>query len=320
MKQWLKYGVLVPLFAVCTARAQNNTSPYSIIGIGDIEKGSFDRTTGMGYAGVALSSNRYMYHANPASYSRLDAHFFDIEISTRYKGVSYAGTPITDPTQNSSSDIQFKKITMAVKPWRHWAVSVGLVPFSTANYSFYGVKSVLGSPYQPVAYYQGSGSTNQFYLANSFEINKNFSIGFQASYLFGQLQEKETLNSGVTDSILLTTRNIYLGNLYYKIGAQYQGKINKNWQVALGATASPQTRLRADYGLTVQNGNSLLLNDEFYRSNYFTLPKMYTGGVAAIYKDKFTFAADYHYEDWSKLDYKGISYALVNSNRYSVGT
>ena len=59
---------IIPILMFCSAvsgslieaKAQNNTSPYSLIGIGDIEKSSFDRTSGMGHAGVALSSNRYI--------------------------------------------------------------------------------------------------------------------------------------------------------------------------------------------------------------------------------------------------------------------
>src|ERR1700755_1188305 len=97
------------LFVLClsctimAAHAQNNTSPYSIIGIGDIEKSAFDRTSGMGHAGIALSSNRFLFQANPASYSALDEHFFHFEVSSRYKSVGYSGTPITDPTQSQSS-------------------------------------------------------------------------------------------------------------------------------------------------------------------------------------------------------------------------
>ncbi|MFY8128077.1 MAG: hypothetical protein ACOVMM_06845, partial [Chitinophagaceae bacterium] len=51
--------------------AQNNSSPYSIMGIGDIEKSSLDRTSGTGHAGVAMYSDRYMIAANPASYVNL---------------------------------------------------------------------------------------------------------------------------------------------------------------------------------------------------------------------------------------------------------
>ncbi len=306
---------------ICTGslKAQNNTSPYSIIGIGDLEKSTFDRTTGMGHAGVALSSSRFMYQANPASYSRLDEHFFYFEFSTRYKTVNYSGAPITDPTQSSSSDIQFKKIALAIKPKPRWAISVGLLPFSTSNYSFSGKKYVQGSNITANAYYEGSGSTNQFYIANSYAINKNLSVGLQASYIFGQLQETETLSQDIADSTLSTNRNIFLGNPYLKFGFQYKGKINSQLEIAVGATASNTTKLRADYALTVKDGNTVLLDNEYYKSNYFSLPVTYTGGIAAIYRNKYTFAADYNYQGWSNLNYKGISYSLVNSQRLSVG-
>src|SRR5476651_1910028 len=114
------FCVICLISTAMTAHAQNNTSPYSIIGIGDIEKSSFDRTSGMGHAGIALSSNRFLYQANPASYASIEEHFFYFELSTRYKSVSYSGTAITDPTQSQSSDIQFKKIALALKPKRKW--------------------------------------------------------------------------------------------------------------------------------------------------------------------------------------------------------
>lgn len=302
-----------------TLHAQNNTSAYSIIGIGDIEKSSFDRSSGMGHAGVALSSNRFLNQANPAAFGRLDEHFFYAEVSGRYKGTSYSGTPVTDPTQSQSSDAQFKKIAIALKLRPRWAISVGILPYSTSNYSFSGMKTVQGTNFSTPAFYEGSGSTNQFYLTNSYSITKNLFIGVQASYLFGQLQETETLTPGLTDSALVTTRNIYLGNIMFKGGLQYRAKINKDWAVSVGATVANKTKLRADYGLHVTDGNTVVVNNEFYRSNYFSVPTSYTGGVAVTYKDAYTLTADYNYQGWSDMNYKGINYSLVNSQRYSVG-
>ncbi len=307
---------------ICTAtvgHAQNNTSPYSIIGIGDLEKSSFDRTSGMGHAGIALSSNRYFYQANPASYSALDEHFFYFEAATRFKSVTYAGTPITDITQNQSNDLQFKKIALAIKIKPRWAVSFGLLPFSTVNYSFYGKKSIQGSNLFTDAYYKGSGSTNLAYVANSFTISKNFSVGLQTSWLFGQLDETESLSDQVTDSAVVTNRNISLGNPYLKLGLQYKGKLNKKWDLALGGTIANKTKLTANYSLLAKSGNSILIDNQYYTEKYFTLPVNYTTGIAAIYKNAYTFAVDYNYQGWSETKVSGIGYALVNSQRISAG-
>jgi hypothetical protein len=305
--------------AVTAVRAQNNTSPYSIIGIGDIEKSYFDRTSGMGHAGVALSSPRFFYQSNPASIAALDEHFFYFEVSGRYKGVSYSGQAVNDPSNSQSSDIQFKKAVFAIKPRPHWALSVGLVPYSTSNYSFYATRSVQGSNLTADAYYQGSGGVNQFYFTNSFNIGKNFHIGLQASYLFGQLLEEETLSQGITDSTLYTRRNIYIGNPMLKLGFQYKLNLSKNLNVSIGGTASNKTKLCADYGLLVKDGNTTLINNEYYKSNYFSIPLTYTGGAAINYKDAYTLAFDYTYQGWNDLNYKGINYSLVNSQRYAGG-
>jgi hypothetical protein len=318
----MKRSVVYTIFFLCAASgsyAQNNTSPYSIIGIGDLEKSMFDRTSGMGHAGIALSSNRFLYQGNPASYSKIDEHFFYMEVSSRFKNVAYSGSAITDPTQSNSSDLQFKKITMAIKPKPHWALSFGLLPFSTSNYSFYGKKTVQGSNYTADAYYEGSGSTNQFYVANSFEITKNFSVGVQAAYLFGQLEEKETIAAAVSDTSLITTRNIYLGSPYLKLGAQYKIKLNKKWDVSLGATVANKTRMNANYDLEVKEESIAIISKQSFKSNYFTIPFTYTGGVAVTYQNAYTLAVDYDHQDWSTLNYNGLGYSLVNSQKIAAG-
>ncbi len=301
------------------SRAQNNNSPYSIIGIGDIEKSAFDRTSGMGHAGIALSSNRFFYQSNPASFSAIEPHFFYFEMATRFKSQSYSGVPVTDPTQSQSSDVQVKKMAIAIKPRPRWALSIGLMPYSTVNYSFSARKSIIGSSITADGYYEGSGSTNQFYITNSFQLTKKLSFGVQATYLFGQLKETETLSQGVTDSTLLTTRNIYLGSPFVKLGLQYKTKINSDWSMAMGLTASNKVNFTADYTLQVQNGYTIVKNTEFYKDNYFGVPASVTAGLAVIYKNAYTLAADVNRQNWSNLNYKGINYSLVNSQRISVG-
>jgi hypothetical protein len=56
------FAIVVASLGSKQAMAQNNTSPYSMLGIGDLEKSNFDRTSGMGHAGVA----RFLCGAGPA--------------------------------------------------------------------------------------------------------------------------------------------------------------------------------------------------------------------------------------------------------------
>ena len=303
--------------------AQNTSSPYSIIGLGDIEKSYFDRTSGLGYGGVALSSDRYVLLSNPASFSFLTnpsySNPFYFEVAARYKNVSYSGSAITSNTANQSNDLQFKKISFAIKPKARWGLSFGLMPFSSSNYSFNGIKKVQGGTFDVDASYQGTGSTNLLYLSNSFLIAKNLSVGIQSSLLFGQIDDKETVYSSITDSILATTRSLFLSSPYFKGGILYNLKFNKNLKFALGATGSLKTNVNASYKLTVMDGNTTLKTIDEKRNNYTSLPIMGAIGIAATYKDNYTFVLDYAAQNWSSLKYQGTNYSLKNSSKISAG-
>ena len=303
--------------------AQNTSSPYSIIGLGDIEKSFFDRTSGLGHGGVALSSDRYFFVGNPASFSFLESptfrnpFYFDLAI--RYKNVGFAGSAITNSTANQSNDLQFKRLSFAIKPTAKWGLSLGMLPFSSANYSFKGLKAIQGGGFNVEAQYDGSGSGNLLYFTNSYMIAKNLSIGVQSSVLFGQYNDKEIIYSAVTDSVLTTDRNVVLSSPYFKGGILYKKQVNKNWNISIGATGSLKTNLNADYQIKVTDGNTTLKNVNERRNNYTALPIIGTVGVAATLNNKYTFVVDYSGQNWSALNYRGANYSLSNSSRISGG-
>ena len=299
--------------------AQNNTSPYSMLGIGDLEKSNFDRTSGMGHAGVALSSNRFIYQANPASFAALDQHFLFFEASARFKNVSYTGTPITDLTNSVSNDLQFKKVSLGTKVTPRWAVGFGLHPYSTISYSFAGVKAIQGSNLFADAFYSGTGNTSIAHITNSYAVNKNLQVGLQTSYVFGHSEESETLAGQLADSLINTVRNRTVGQARFKFGVQYKTTLNKEWDVAVGGTYSPKTNLWSNTSVKARSGNTILLQNDYYESSYFTLPVAYQAGVAATFKKAFTLALDYQYEGWRQTNYSGVSYVLDDSRRYSGG-
>ncbi len=301
-----------------TASAQTNTSPYSIVGIGDIEPGYNDHGTGMADASVSLSSPRYIYNANPASLGSLDEHFYSFELGTRFKGVKYSGKYVS-LTSNSSTDLQFSRLAMAIKIKKFWGASVGLAPYSSSNYSFYNDKYIVGTTTSVNTHYTGTGGLNQFYFANGFRINKHLSIGVQASVLFGSLMQNEVLNTTLTTDSITTTRDLYLSKLLPKAGIQYHTKISKNLQLNLGAAATAKASLNANYALTVQEGSTVLVNDSTIKQSYFAMPLNYTAGASLVYKNAFTLSADYQAQKWGDVQYKGLGYSLTNSNRISAG-
>jgi hypothetical protein len=315
-----RIGLIISVYfaTVITVNAQNNTSPYSVAGIGDIENGYFDRATGMANSGLSLSSSRFLFQANPATYSSLDDHFFHAELSARFEADYYQGS-FVNTASNTSTDLQIKKLAFAIKVKKRWGISFGLLPFSNSNYSFYAPKSILGSSYVSQAYYVGSGGLNQVYFANSYQLTKELSIGLHSAFIFGHLQQTETVGAGIIDSALTTTSNTYYTNPYFKLGVQYHKKLSSKLQMGLGATGSLQTKLRTVQSVTLLDGNSQAYTNGNYSNDYYRLPYTYGAGVSAIIKDRYTISTDYNFQSWSNQLYSGVGYSLTNSQRYSAG-
>lgn len=161
-RNFLSIITLLAVACPVTGPAQTVSSPYSLIGIGDLESSSYSRLSGMANTGLSLRSGKTLLFANPASLSGLDDHFFIFEVAMRGKSVSYSGTAI-DATNNKNSDFTFKKVSagIKIKPW--WGSSVGLAPFSGVNYLFNVQKSIEGATSFYNAAYDGNGGVNQVY-------------------------------------------------------------------------------------------------------------------------------------------------------------
>lgn len=304
----------------CRVAAQNTTSPYSILGIGDIEQSTFDRTSGMGHAGLAYRSTRNMNHSNPASYTALPKQFFNVEVSARGKFTKYFGNNVNMNTSDGvSQDFSPEKIALGVKINNWWGSGVGLSPFSTSNYYFSDNSTILGTTDVAKHVYNGSGGVHQVYWANGVQLGKHFSVGVNAALLFGSLNQEDSILSGSGDPLVTTTRNIYLRNFYFLYGAQYSGKLNKHWNINVGGTFSNKTGLLAEYTTQVTDHTGEVIKDVPLQNSTYSIPLTYGAGVSAVMNNKYTFSADYKYQNWGSLNYQGSGYALVNSTRYSVG-
>ncbi|CAN5581514.1 membrane protein [soil metagenome] len=300
-------------------KAQNNSSPYSVLGIGDIENSSFNRYTGMANAGIALTDTRHINNSNAASLTGLNEHFYSFEISMRYKQSIYTGGNV-DASYNKSADFAIRRINLAMKVSKKWGSSVGLQPFSTAAYSYNALKNIQGTLTNVAASYEGEGGVNQFYWANGVKLTKNTSIGLTSSFLFGSLRQTENLlgSDNVTPE-LTTVQNTYLRNYYFNIGLQTSLQLNKTWDTRYGITFSPKTDLFAEYTTDVTSSDGVSLKNDVTKNDYFTLPAIVNAGIAFIKDAKYTFTINGQYQNWSSLKYQGNNYQLVNSNKLSLG-
>jgi hypothetical protein len=142
----MKLSIIILLLSVTSFRvmAQGNFSPYSQMGIGDLEDEFYNRTSGLANTGIAYRSNRFLITNNPASLSGLTDQYFTMETGIRGSFINYSGKPV-DLASTQSGDITFRRLVMGIKASKHWGTSIGLVPFSTQNYEFNVPYFLLGS-------------------------------------------------------------------------------------------------------------------------------------------------------------------------------
>ena len=300
------------------ALAQNNSSPYSVLGIGDIETSYFNRYTGMANSGIALADERYINNSNAASLPALREHFFSFEISARFKQVVYSGAGVTAP-DNKTGDFAVRRINLAAKITKRWGSSLGLMPFSTSNFSYLTNKNIQGTPLNVVANYEGDGGVNQFYWSNGYKITKNTSIGVMSSFLFGTMNQTEQILSSDLSTSLTTKNSIYLRNYYFNFSLQSKLKLSKKWMSTYGVTYSPKTNLFAEYSIDVKSNDITEIKKELTKNDFFRLPATVNVGIALIKNNKYTFTANGQAQDWNAVKYSGSNYQLVNSNKLSIG-
>jgi len=311
--------------------AQTNASPYSMIGIGDINYNYYDRSAGMGNSGISLSSpnGSYMYLANPASFADLRDMYFKGEVSANFKGVSYSGNPLNTSAKNNSTDLQFQKILFGLKVKHWWGMGFGLKQFSSINYTYTGTQNINNSNITVPINIDGHGGLNQFFWTNAFRVAKGLNVGIESSYLFGSQQQQKTMTAdGIINSEdLNTTVTNYYHKLYFKGGIQYHTKLNDRWRLGIGVIGSNKSVLSGNttYDLTQGNLDQLtvpttIVKDSAIGTTKFTLPLMLGGGISLNYDNRWTFAADYQRQQWKDAgNPSGLGYFYGNAQRISGG-
>jgi opacity protein-like surface antigen len=287
-----------------STKAQSTTSPYSILGIGDIENKDYGKFFGMASASVALRSASYVNLSNPASLTALDANMINIDINGRWHSGKFLYNA-SDTLTSSNNDAAIRRLSLTFRPGKIWGLSFGIKPYSSVNYLLsQNLNLQNGGTSNMVKTVTGSGGINQAYIANGFRINKNFSIGLTASYLFGSLSSSTAYV--YQDLSIDITRKEYqeLRSFQFQGGFQYSGKISPYVTQQFGITLSNPATLKGDYS-TDYLVNDTIIQSDSKGNKEFRIPLQLGLGYALEINNKMTIAAGYTFSNWErqKLDY-----------------
>jgi len=332
----LKNLLLLNCFLVCTfvltdtyaqkeSRLTGN-SPYSALGLGDINPLGAIATEAMGGTGLTFGNGIYVNTLNPAMLVKTRFVAFSTGIRGQYKTLSDGRNSQTDFGANLSHVM----LAFGMKP--KWTMSVGLRPHSSVEYESRFTSTIQGTSNQVQYIYKGQGGFSKATVGSGHMIGKSLYIGAEAAYYFGSVSRDTTsrllLNDG-EDYYLRYTDRINANGVGLKTGFTWQQKLSSKWFLNVGGTYEFRSKLKGDQlrSLTTliegQNGPQVLKKPDTLSigSGSLQLPSQYALGISIESPLKWIFAVEYSKQDWTAYrNFQGAAESpLTASDKIAVG-
>ncbi len=300
--------------AATVAWGQAASTPFSYLGIGETYGNALTHNQGM--AGVGISNPQYYFlnNQNPAllvfnRFTVFEAGFIGERRTVKGNGISET---------NGNGNLNYLATAFPVK-YGKWSTSIGLMPYSSVNYKLDYLDSIEGSTTNTVNVEEtGEGGINQFFWSNGVVLNKDFSIGLKATYLFGSIirQYSNVLTTGSSASIpyqpTIYARN-YVKDLNFTAGVSFHkdslgGK--KNYKLNIGTVYNFKASLNTEYYARVERRNSSGIVDSTTVINSIkgniTVPSSFSAGISIANREFWVLGFDFTYLDYRKFrDFSG---------------
>jgi len=297
-------------------------SPYSRYGLGDIQLKGFTQQLAMGGITYGLRSPVYININSPASYASIKITTFEVGIRNT---TVEQHTSTLKQTKNSTS-LSYVALAFPVTNW--WGGSFGLTPYSSVGYKISN-KETLPNIGEVNYLFEGSGGTNQVFIGNAFSVFKNLSIGFNASYLFGELNKERRAIFPSTGYYFNTKEKntIDIGGFDFQYGLQYKQNLKKEYSLTFGATMGFASSIKAKRTILSEtyaetNDIEVIKDTSYYSANNkgtINLPQRIGFGIVLKKSENFLMGIDYTMQQWNKFSIFGESDSLVNSSTLALG-
>ena len=323
------------------------SSPYSRYGIGELNTTGLAPAVGMGNSTIAYLNDTispyFINISNPASYSQLRLTTIDAGVLSNTIKIESADT---SKIVNNTS---IAYLAFGFPITKKWGMSAGLMPYSSVGYIITDTKNIdnIGN----VDYsYKGTGGINRAYLGNSFSLFSNLlprkdrlSFGFNASYLFGSINNERTNSFGSTGYYdTRITRSINISDITFDAGMLFthtvdsiketrkdsSGKISiqkkdiEDLKFTLGLTFTPTDNISATsniVGLAEVSNFIDTIENTIDKKGNIKLPLMLGTGFSIKKGERWILNLDYGMQQWSKFMLFDEHGGLNNSMRFGLG-
>lgn len=317
------------ILSAFSASAQStSSSPYSRFGLGLLQQQSLPQNMAMG--GIATGvrtiggySNINML--NPASYSGVGLTTIDIGA---YATINTLQNSVAKQT---GADFRLNHLAFAIPVTRGTsALSFGLLPYSDLGYNYNQITKIDTNTVNSV--YGGEGGLSKAYLGYGFSLFKHLSLGFNVSYIFGNLRQTRSVeipNYYATSFNTRVEQSQSIKGLSYDYGVQYQFDLSTTSKLVLGysgtlrSTLTSSNKYVSTQYLTDGNGAESTASDTTYIrqgvDSKIKLPLVQNFGISYQKEGHYLIGADYSRGNWSQMTIDGVSQGLNNTESYRIG-
>ncbi|MBL0095804.1 MAG: hypothetical protein IPP46_04445 [Bacteroidetes bacterium] len=301
----------------------STVSPYSRFGPGELLFNGFAHQRGMGGTSLAESYIGRLNFSNPASYAYDSLMVFEF-------GVSGERLWLDQGDINSKKyNAKLEYLVLGMPLLRNKiGLAFGMIPFSGIGYSI-RTSSYIDSSNTISTTYEGTGGLNKYFLGTGIKLSKQFSVGVNASYLFGSTEQSRIIE--FTDTDFFGTRvldNTSVGEFLLEFGLHYKTNLKNNYTLAIGASFSTAQQMKAKRSFLWENYRTNAIGIDFSRDTVqyiaeekgeIELPMSFGIGIQVAKGEKWTVQSDFRFQEWSTYkSFRGED-SLDNSMRVSIG-
>lgn len=315
------FSVLFLCSGYCLKAQLLTSSPYSRFGLGDINPIALPQSFALGGSAFGLRTSNFINLNNPASYTSFSATIFEA-------GINSTGMQLENQSQKSKSNntsLGYISFGIPLKPW--WGMSFALLPYSKVGYNVSDT-AVIENIGKVNTKYNGEGGLNKVMWGTAFKY-KGFSVGGNASYLFGNIdRERRIVYQDVAYAFYTKiTDNTRVSDFMFDFGTQFKLPLKNDWSLNFGAVYSLAGKLKSKKESSAvtyfpTNSNEIIRDTLSYQSQngIINLPANYGGGIVLEKNSKFLITLDYSASNWSKYISFGQPGSFKNSSQYAIGT
>ena len=213
---------------------KQQASPYSFFGIGNNFASKTVEENTMGGIGTALSTPGNLNFSNPAALSSLSFTCYSV-------GVINTTNQVRDQnTTQKSSIFSLSYFGLGVPLGNKGGIIAGLRARSGVGYTISATDKE--NPYKTYAF-EGSGGASSLFISGGYEVLKGFSLGLEASFLFGSIEHVVTEEQSNITYDSRERSNSALKGLETKIGLLYALKIGKTKNLNIGLTLANSSEI-----------------------------------------------------------------------------